>query len=593
MRFRNLARWSTDASLDGLKFFAQRLDEMLFDYTLDSYKPSALNAPYLAKEALSLVSDIEDGTIDFANLSHVLDELVWFVQNDKIAKSLLDADIAYYTAISNETELPLLKLRLEVLERTINAPRYIKTVIETLKQKIASKEKAEIDTLSRTLVTTLINGGVSKQHLYNCVLDSFFHEGPPISDLTASKNFFDRIAPNIHGFDVLLLVSKNIREVSSSLNAFRLAMPEDLPEPVREEASRRGFEPTEDEVYVQSVGVDSKDAYSARQWAIERLDNLGDLLALFQHRSRITWRHEAIVTQRCCGKETRWITPPRGPMEKAADLRPEKAAKELNSLLKSFSAKGLSFRKFNRVADIHGICINHRVVDNQLVNIWTALETLTPAQRTSHSKVVNTTAATLPFLLHAYTGRLVQQFTYDLLNWDKWRAKKILHRVPCDPKTPLIGKSLRLLCLAENNGLRSQLYEHLKDFHLLRYRAFRLSEALSDRKKLRELLTTHERKVSWQIRRIYRTRNLIVHSGRNPPPYIDTLVENGHDYLDTIIFEVMRISCGAYSATTIEQVFEIAKIRHQDFLKNLHQDTPLDRDNCIFLLGGRMEITAE
>lgn len=593
MRFRNLARWGTDPNLDGLKFFAQRLDEMLFDYTLDSYKPSALNTPYLAKEALTLVSDIEAGVIDFANLSHVLEELVWSVQNDKVAKKLLDTEIEYYTAIANVGELSSLKLRLEVLDRTVNATRYIKAVIAELEQKIASLEKKSIDSLSRALVTTLINLGVSKQHLYNTVLDSFFHEGPLIEDQTVVRTFFERIAPKIHGFDVLLLVSKNIREVSTSIKAFRLAMPEDLPEPIRVEAGRRGFVPTADEVYIQCANVESKDSYSARQWAIEQLDNLGDLLALFQHRSRITWRHEAIVTQKCCSKETHWITPPRGPMEKAADLRPEKAAKELNLLLKSFSAKGLSFRKFNRVADIHGVCINHSVVDNQLVNLWTALETLTPSTSGDGSKIANTTAAALPFLLHAYIARLVQQFTYDLLNWDKWRAKKLLHKVPCDSKTPLIGKSLRLLCLPENKGLRDQLYEHLKDFHLLRYRAFRLSETLSDRKKLRDLLATHEKKVVWQIRRIYRTRNLIVHSGRVPPPYIDTLVENGHDYLDTIVFEIMRISCGPYRATTIEQVFEIAKIRYQKFVRILAQDLPHTSENCGYLLGDLFEVVSE
>lgn len=499
MRFRNLARWGTDPSLDGLKFFAQRLDEMLFDYTLDSYKPSALNAPYLAKEALTLVSDIEAGVIDFANLSHVLEELVWAVQNDKVAKKLLDSEIEYYTTIANEGELASLKLRLEVLDRTINATRYIKSVIAELEQKIASGEKNSIDILSRSLVTTLINLGVSKQHLYNTVLDSFFHDGPMIEDQTAARTFFERIAPKIHGFDVLLLVSKNIREVSASIEAFHLAIPEDLPEAIRVEAGRRGFEPTADEIYIQCTRVESKDAYSARQWAIEKLDNLGDLLALFQHRSRISWRQEAIVTQKCCSKDIRWITTPRGPMEKAADLQPEKAAKELNSLLKSFSAKGQSFRKFNRVADIHGVCINHNVVDNQLVNLWTALETLTPSHSGGGSKIANTTAAALPFLLHAYFARLVQQFTYDLLNWDKWRAKKLLHKVPCDSKSPLIEKSLRLLCLPENEALRDQLYDHLKDFHLLRYRAFRLSEALSDRKRLRDLLATHEKKVVWQI----------------------------------------------------------------------------------------------
>jgi ferritin-like metal-binding protein YciE len=157
--------------------------------------------------------------------------------------------------------------------------------------------------------------------------------------------------------------------------------------------------------------------------------------------------------------------------------------------------------------------------------------------------------------------------------------------VPCDPKTSLLGKSLRLLCLAENGALRDHLYDSLRDFHLLRYRAFRLSEMLSNRRKLRELIALHEKKVAWQIRRIYRTRNLIVHSGRVPPPYIDTLVENGHDYLDSIVFEVMRISCGPYSATSIEQVFEIAKIRYKDFARKLADEGPLTSSNCEFLLG--------
>lgn len=584
MRFRSLARWSADPCLDGLKFFAQRLDEMLFDYTLDSYKSAALNAPYLTKEALTLALDIEAGVIDFANLQHVLDELVWSVQNDKVAKGLLDAEIEYYTKISNEGELPSLRLRLEVLDRTINPIRYSKAVISELTEKIASKEKKAIDSLARTLITTLINAGVSKQYLYTKVLESFFHDGEKIEDLTTAQSFFDAIAPKTHRFDVLLLVRKNIKDVASSLKAFRLVVQEDLLEDVRSVAATHGFEPTAEEVYVQAIDVEAHDAYSARQRAIQNLDGLGDLLALFQHRSRISWRHEAIAMQRCCAKTIQWITPPRGPMEKAADMRPEKAAKELNTLLKTFSAKGISFRKFNRVADIHGICINHNIVDNQLVNLWTALETLTPSHSGS-SKIANISSAALPFLMHIYVGRLVQQFTYDLMNWDKWRARKLLHKVPCDPKTSLLGKCLRLLCLPENDALREQLYDSLKDFHLLRYRAFRLSENLSDRKKLREIISLHEKKVAWQIRRIYRTRNLIVHSGRVPPPYIDTLVENGHDYLDSIVFEVMRISCGPYSASSLEQVFEIAKIRHLHFMRKIASDAPLTSENCDFILG--------
>ena len=583
MRFRNLARWNSDSSLDGLKFFAQRLDELLFDYTLDSYKPSALNACFLTKEALTLISDIENGSIEYPTLAHVLDELVWSVQNDKVAKSLLDTDIGYYTAIANETELSALKLRLEVLDRTLNPSRYIRAVYDALEEKIGAIEKKAIDTLARTLITTLINSKISKQHLYNSVLQNFFLEGPAISDLSGLRPFLDSLIPTVHRFDVLLLTSKNIKSVASSIQAFQLKMPEELSEKLRVVSQQHSFEPTEDETYVQANGIRAHDVYSARQHAIRNLDNLSDLLSLFQHRSRITWRHETVVVQNCCSEEVRWVTPPKGPMEKASDLRPEKAAKELNVFLKSFSAKGMSFRKFNRVADIHGICINHDIIENQLVNLWTALETLAPSH-SGGSKISNVTTSTLPFLLHTYIDRLVQQLAYDLLTWDKWRAKKLLHKVLCDPKTSLKGKCLRLLCLSENEALRDQLYEQLKDFHLLRHRVFQLSEKLSDREKIQLLIEEHEKKVTWQIRRIYRARNLIVHSGRNPPPYIDTLVENGHAYLDLIVFEVMKISCGDYSASTLEQVFEIGKIQYQAFTRQLAEDKPLSSANCDFLL---------
>lgn len=583
MRFRNLGRWTSDSALDGLKFFAQRMDELLFDYTLDSYKPSALNASFLTKEALTLISDIENESIEYPTLSHVLEELVWSVQNDKVAKSLLDTDIGYYTAIANESELSALKLRLEVLDRTLNPPRYIRAVFDALEEKIAAKEKKAIDALARTLVTTLVNSRLSKQHLYNSVLQNFFHEGPEISDLSGLRPFLDSLIPKVHKFDVLLLTSKNIEAVASSIDAFQLKMPEELPEKLRDVAKQHAFEPTDGETYIQARGIKAHDVYSARQHAIRNLDNLSDLLSLFQHRSRITWRHEAVVIQNCCSEEVRWVTPPKGPMEKASDLRPEKAAKELNAFLKSFSAKGMSFRKFNRVADIHGICINHDIIENQLVNLWTALETLAPSH-SGGSKISNVTASALPFLLHPYVDRLIQQLAYDLLNWDKWRARKLLHKVPCDPKTSLKGKCLRLLCLSENEGLREQLYEQLKDFHLLRHRVFQLGERLSDRKKIQQLIEDHEKKVTWQIRRIYRARNLIVHSGRTPPPYIDTLVENGHAYLDLIVFEVMKISCGDYSASTLEQVFEIGKIQYQAFTRRLAEHTPLSSTNCDFLL---------
>jgi hypothetical protein len=127
MRFRSLHKWTSDPSLDGLLFFAQRMDELLFDYTLDSYKPSALNAPYLCLEALGLIEDIEEKVIEEPNLRHVLEELESSIQNDNLAKSLLDIDLEYYVIHDDATPLSEKRKRLEALSRTISPHRYLNT----------------------------------------------------------------------------------------------------------------------------------------------------------------------------------------------------------------------------------------------------------------------------------------------------------------------------------------------------------------------------------------------------------------------------------------------------------------------------------
>lgn len=123
MRLKNLSRWKLDSSLDGLLFFAQRMDELLFDYTLDTYKPSALNAPSLCIEALNLIVGIESELIDKAALPCVLDELEWSIQNDPVAKGLLEASLDYYILRAEEAKLAEVRLRLEVLSRTLAACR--------------------------------------------------------------------------------------------------------------------------------------------------------------------------------------------------------------------------------------------------------------------------------------------------------------------------------------------------------------------------------------------------------------------------------------------------------------------------------------
>jgi len=586
MRFRSIHKWKSDPSLDGLLFFAQRMDELLFDYTLDSYKPPALNAPYLCSEALRLIEDIENRVIEAANLCHVLRELEWSIQSDKLAKSLLDIDLSYYIVHGEDTPLSEKRKRLEALSRTIGPSRYLAKCKEALALQIDLKSKKSIDQLARAFATTLINIGYSKSFLYKTTLDFFFlGDEPKIESTNALKDYLEFFNGKVHIYESLFLVDPLIKTVSESVRAFNVEVFDEIPEEYSETVKEHNFEKKgefENHEYVLIKKIRAFDHQTARSRAERKIDNLSDLYSLFYHKTQISWKREALIFRKCCDKSSGLEGPHKGSMEKGFDYKPNKAAKELNRFISSFAMHdGGSFQKFNRVADLHGICISNDVVENQLVNLWTAIETLVPSH-VGGNKIGSIINFILPFVVVGYIQRVIGRFVADLFLWDKNITRKILNRVPNSQGRNIYQRALNLVALEGNKELRSDLYASLKDFHLLRFRGFVLSEMLSSAENIKEFIELHKKKVSWQIRRMYRTRNLIVHSGRTPR-YTETLIENGHDYLDQMMEGVMRYSCGDYKTQTLEQVFELANIREIQFERTLSAITEMNEQNITFL----------
>jgi hypothetical protein len=583
VKFKNISRWKITPEIKGLLFFAQRMDELLWDYSLDTNKPPALNAPYLVKEALEVLDNIDAELIEPANLKPVLEELIWAIQRDPIAKSLLDLPVEHYVLLDEATKRSEQKARLEVLGRTLERHRYLHRCLDHLCDQVKICEKKKIESTTRNLVTTLVNMGMSKRFLYQKNVEYFFSpNSKEIDSPEAIQEFLQSVYPFSHNFDVYFIATRLIHSVAESLDSFSIELLNELPPQLAAKAEEENFFCGDDEAYVKVSGIRGYDVYSAYEIATGKLDNLSDLFTLFYHKRKIQWRLGALVEQ-CCMDDPVLVSRSYGPMEKGFDLTPDKASTQLNRLLNNFALHQGSLEKFNRVADLHGICVTSDVVDNQLVNLWTAFETLVPSH-TSGAKISNITNSIVPFMMTAYIKRLVQRFHHDLVIWNRWTTKSILNKVPGFKKPDTLLRTLALLCLDEHAVLRSELYDKIKDFELLRFRAFQLSKILSTPQKVIEALDSHELKFRWQIRRIYRTRNLIVHSG-SKPTYIHTLIENGHDYLDQILFDVMKLSCGEYRTFSLEQTFELAKIKHQKFLGQLKNIQKFDTENCTFLCG--------
>lgn len=328
-------------------------------------------------------------------------------------------------------------------------------------------------------------------------------------------------------------------------------------------------------------GFRAVDWYSAKEIAEKKLSRLRDLYNLYHHKSKIEWDDKVVVVQ-CCEDEPRTLGVLNSPIEKIEDVQPEQASRKLNRLLKNINLSRESFEKFNRAVDFHSLSANTRDVENQLLNLWIGLETITPTH-SGHAKITQICNGIMPFLSIMYTKRLIGVFTKDLLRWDRRTVNRILKKVPVPKGAKTIDKVSVLLCCPKCDDLRSELYSDLKDFHLLRFRAFTLHEKLSRPEKVVALLAEHEKKVLWQIRRIYRSRNLLVHSGRTLQ-YLPSLVENAHDYFDQVIFIFIRMCIGTYSVKTIDQSFELAKLTRIGLNNKLKDIDVFDSNSALILV---------
>lgn len=574
MDFRNIDHWDTAKLSDGFVFCIQRLDELLFDYTIDSYKPRALNAPSLCIELLILIKEVEDENIDKANISYVLEELKSELRKDKVAKSLIDADIEYFTGYNQTSSYDELKLRISVLERSLEPYRYIKAVQIHLIEAIKENRKDDIGSLLSTYVTTFINWGISKQFLFKQMNNFFFNKEVEINDEKQILDFFEILFPKTHSYCVYFQISNKIKLLEKSLKFFSIKIIDSVEGHLETLFSTNKFKLKPGYVTIEITGIRQPDPYIARDIAERRLETIRNASQLFFHQGKIKWNKTALVVQKCCENEAIIASSQINPMKKSFNYKSSQVANKTNKIFQKIALRGESFKKFNRAMSLHSNCLLNQSPENQLVNLWTILETIVPSSK-KKSKVQNICTSITPLLLLKYSHKLVLTLFNDLVRWNEDSIMVLIDGSSVEEKDHLC-KFLMFLTMDIHAEKRKELYQELNGFCLLRNRVFKLSETLKEKDNLLNSLDKHELNVTWQIRRVYRTRNMVVHSGKSPN-YINILIENAHDYIDQVMAEIIEMATSNYRIQILDQAFEFGRLLNSELRKKIKSSkTPED-----------------
>jgi ribosome-binding protein aMBF1 (putative translation factor) len=338
-------------------------------------------------------------------------------------------------------------------------------------------------------------------------------------------------------------------------------------------------------IYIIAHQVKALDHVSAREVVESRLNLFINLFHVFHHRSSLD------VCDSCCVNRssdnyTMILENDTNSLLKQKDLKANEAASKVDKLLEnlSFSKRNNSMSRFMKALELHKLAIKTNEEENQLLDLWAALETLLQNKpESSLSRIEQISNSLIPFLSYGYIELLVIELFKDLWNWNSEVVDGLIQSVESDTSKRIEGL-LKILVVKEFDEKRIELISKLDKYPLLKNRIFLYNKWFSSPKEMCSMIERHSQKLEWQIRRIYRARNMVIHHG-GKPQHLKVLIENMGSYIHAII-EGLEFLMNDLKIRSIEHGVIEMEIAYKNNLDAIRANSDIKSENLkeIFLL---------
>lgn len=574
-----LENWDENSKKKGLLFFVESMEEMLFHHSHDSFKVPTLNFKFLCLDILSTIESINEDILDKGNLIPLIDELMLFYEKDVIVQEIYGPKLKDLFSQKNEhgtyqnffedicknrtsenTRTKLRSVLLFIIEDLSTNDKYYSLLIAKIKsfinREINKDEEKELYSLTQIFLSELVNRDYSLENLYNSVIKKFFLESE-VSDCEKSfDDFVSLFTFNDKKYAVYFPIAKYIRE--DLCKCFNLDMAPNV-----YEMFDNKYE------FIGKLKINARDPEQARIFASEIIDIFLSIIQFDKHSNMsFKLRNADIVDLET--RECFYLQEP---------IRPIFRGNRNNK--KTFSSEVCPHRIKNlfHAISLHASATQSTDINNQFLNLWTAIEVLIPVERNGSFSRINQICNHLTSVLAInYYRSLIIQLDTDL----KVIGKLYNECINETGKDSAIG----LLYLITDNtydASKSKLLNYLSNYPILKNRIHQYTELFASTDKLQTTYNNHSNRIRLQIMRIYRTRNMIVHDG-NTTRYIELILQNLHYYLDTLIELINIIQAKGFDS--INSIMREVGLIEETLLKIFKKDSINSSDSeYIYQLG--------
>ncbi len=564
MKYSNPRYSESSTEVDGILYFAQRIEEMLFDYSIDLYKMPLLNTHSLAREYCEVVGKVSSGEIKEYQREILFEEFLTSFNDDIVLKENWGiSNIEFITKSFGSSPQRLKDHTVAYVDSTLSNGRYYNWIVKSLlKYTKIPKEKKKIEAVIRCFIPELISMGYDSEFIYTALKQHFF-KGDAINN-TSLEKFLDIFDLKTHRYNVYFAVFPMVRHFREILEKrLRLYFDDD--------GNFSLFHKHSNSIIVYFKDIKARCPNSAARDAYNRLDIFFSFYKFVGDKKGFSIHKKAMVKEQdsapvfVASKKLSYNIIENIDHSEIGTLSDELITGLLINAEDEYSVLSKSI-------ELHNTAISAYDLKSGFLNFWSAIEILCQGH-TADSKIGPVLDVVLPILKKDYLVTQIQDFNKNLKdNLKKEDYEYILSKIQaagCEKR-----KIFQLIFLEQYKDLRNEVMTKLANYPVLRSRLCMLS-SMNTTKKLNAMICTYVQRAKWHIYRMYRTRNAIVHSGE-VPRNLKYLGEHLHSYLDSTANEFIVKLAGDIPFSSREDVITDVKFAISNLDSILEKDAPID-----------------